>query len=323
MKFIIKILIILLLITTTSACAEQTKEEVKQSPEQTKTTYHFSHNGRDFEIYYFFDEVLSYTKLMNEDPKLDNKEIFRHTVLEPFMKESAIYHQNLGNFFSPTTKIVKLKENTNELLKKQDKISQWIKKSIEKSTELLPGRDTTFYVFPVNPDDWFTVYKMEGIGGAAFFGNKILLMLDPAFEEEMLKYTVAHEYNHTVHMSHNGTKSMSTILDGVITEGKADNFAKILYPTMKVPWIESLTEDEENAVLEELTKIDDSAYFNGYNDFLYGKSSNNIPQWANYKIGYQVTKSFIEHNPDISIPEWTKMDATQIVKNSDYKMLVE
>ena len=46
-------------------------------------------------------------------------------------------------------------------------------------------------------------------------------------------------------------------------------------------------------------------------------------RWSNYKIGYQITQSFIENNPELSIPEWTKLDSKEIVKDSAYSNLID
>lgn len=124
-----------------------------------------------------------------------------------------------------------------------------------------------YYIFSVNPDDRFTINEMEGIGGAAFFGHQIFLMLDSSFTEESLKYIVSHEYNHTVHMSHNGYNSTSRLIDGVITEGKADVFAEEIFPDMKAPWINSLTNDEETAVVDKLHEEADSIKRDDYEEF--------------------------------------------------------
>lgn len=206
---------------------------------------------------------------------------------------------------------------------RQAELNETIEKTMIEAIDLLPGENTSFYIFPVNPDDWFTINNMEGIGGAAFFGNKVLLIIDPAVDGEMIQHTVAHEYNHTVHMAENGRASLATVLDGVITEGKADVFANKLYPNTQVPWLAPLTNDEKIATLEKLTDTFDSTLLMEYDDFLFGNSSANIPKWANYKIGYKIVENFLEQNPDTSVLEWTTMDADELVKQTDYQYIVE
>jgi uncharacterized protein YjaZ len=107
-------------------------------------------------------------------------------------------------------------------------------------------------------------------------------------------------------------------LDLTITEGKAESFANILYPEAKPPWTEPLSEEVEARVLKELKENADSTDWKIYNEFFIGNYAKGIPGWSNYKIGYQITESFIENNPNQLVLEWTKMEAKEIVKNSKY-----
>lgn len=296
-----------------TSCSSETDDKIA-------TTYTFSHAGQDIEIVYFFEDTLNYTEL--EEAKT-NEEAFTETIIVSFEEKSSLTGKELTEFFSETTNLNLLKEKTYELMDRQAELNETIEKTMIDAINLLPGGDMSFYIFPVNPDDWFTINNMKGIGGAAFFGNKVLLTIDPAVDDEMIQHTVAHEYNHTVHMAENGRAGLATVLDGVITEGKADVFANKLYPNRQVPWLEPLTNDEKTATLEKLTDTFDSTLLMEYDDFLFGNNSANIPKWANYKIGYNIVENFIEHNPDVSILEWTTMDANELVKQTDYRYIVE
>ena len=59
-------------------------------------------------------------------------------------------------------------------------------------------------------------------------------------------------------------------MDAIITEGKADSFAKVLYPEMRVPWTEPLSADEEKATFKELKEIANSTNWERYDEFSYG-----------------------------------------------------
>lgn len=293
----------------------------KDAGADTLTT--FTHNGQEIEINYFFEEVLEYTKVQNGDSDLNNQEIFTEYVLNPFEDRTSLSHDILDNIVSPTSRTEQLGENTVALLEKQEQINQWIEDALRDSIELLPGEDVAIYIFPVNPEDGFTIDKLEGVSGFAYFGNNIVLAIDPSVQEKTLKYTVAHEYNHTVNMSYGGEQSIHSVLDAMITEGKADSFASIVYPEVDVPWIKPLSDDEETAVLNELSEITDSTDRKLINDFSYGNHAKNVPRWSNYKIGYQITENFIKNNTDIPVKEWTVMTAKEIVEQSEYSNIVE
>jgi len=283
----------------------------------------FTHNGQEIEINYFFEEVLEYTKAKSKDSDLNNKETFTEYVLKPFEDKSSLDQAMLNDIVSPTSRTEQLGKNTVPLLEKQEQINHWIEDALRDSIELLPGEDVAIYIFPVNPEDWFTIDKLKGVGGFAYFENNIVVAIDPSVQEKTLKYTVAHEYNHTVNMSNGGEQSVHSVLDAIITEGKADSFASIVYPEVDAPWINPLSDDEETAVLNELSDNADSSDWKLIDDFSYGNHAKNIPRWSNYKIGYQITENFIKNNTDIPVKEWTVMTAKKIVEQSEYSNIVE
>lgn len=314
--------IFILFITFLAACSnhtEQTKEVEEKESALNQKTYRFLHNKQEFEIISFYEEVLTYTGSMSENPKQDIKKVFTENVLEPFIEKSSLSDVALGNPFSTTTEIEQLEKNTKELLENQEQINQWIEEALVESADLLSsGAETKIYIFPVNPDNWFVKNQMGGVNAVTYFGNKIVLMIDPAVSEKALKRCIAHEYHHTVNLFYNNEKSIYSVLDLTITEGKAESFANLLYPEEDPPWTEPLPEDVEAKVLEELRVNADSTDWKIYNDFFMGNYAKGIPGWSNYKIGYQITESFIENNPNRSVEEWTKMEAKEIVKNSKY-----
>lgn len=335
MKQFVNLSMLLLIVVIISGCIdvkEQNKDKVEENHEivdedyqSPHGRYQFSHNSQVFEIIYFFEEVLEYTSRMEGNSLEQNQEdIYMESVLKPF-NEQSLLDITLDNsiLLSPSWRIKELKENTIELIENQKRINKWIEEALLKSAELLPGKDTKIYIFPVNPEDWFTIYNMNGVGGVAYSESDFILFIDPSFTEESLKYTVTHEYHHIVNFLHNGEQSINSILDLIIIEGKADSFATILYPEIKVSWIEPLAEKEEVAILDELYKNINSSNLDNYDKFVEGNYAQGIPMWSNYKIGYQMTQSFIEKNPETSIEEWTKLDAKEIVKGSKYSHLLQ
>ncbi|RLL48446.1 hypothetical protein D8M04_04075 [Oceanobacillus piezotolerans] len=326
MRHLIKLSILIAFLIFITACSyekEKNKEVEDNDNISPQTTYQFSHNGQEFEIIPFYEEVFEYTGLMKENSELDNEETYTEYVLKPFKDESSLNYIKIGDPLSPTTDVEQLEKNTKELFQNQEKINKWIEEALSKSAEQLSGEDTSIYIFPVNPEDWFTIDNLEGVGGFAYFGNNILLNIHPSVSEETLKYTVAHEYHHTVNFLYNGEQSIYSLLDSILTEGKADSFASIIYPEKNASWIETLSDEEEKYVLEELAANYESTDRNIYNNFTYGNPAKDIPRWSDYKIGYQITESFIQNNPDTKILDWTKMDAKELVKASEYSDLIK
>ncbi|KUP08463.1 hypothetical protein Q73_06000 [Bacillus coahuilensis m2-6] len=226
---------------------------------------------------------------MKEEESINNKQVYIDNVLKPFQFIAWNNDVNIGNgyfsFFSPTNNINKLEENTIQLLKNQELINDLIKEALLESTAVLPGNDKTFFVMPLSPEDTFPIQEMEGVTGAAFSENAVLVKIDPSFVEEALKYLVAHEYHHTVRMEEAGVMG-GTLLDSFITEGQAEVFARSVYPDKTPPWEqEPLTEETKNIILEELTKNIDSTDRDIYIDFVSGNPSKKVPTCGELQIG--------------------------------------
>ncbi|MGD6962462.1 DUF2268 domain-containing protein [Fictibacillus phosphorivorans] len=158
---------------------------------------------------------------------------------------------------------------------------------------------------------------MQGVTGWTLSENAILIQIDPSFSENALKYTIAHEYHHTKNFE-STTDLNFTLIDKFIFEGKADNFATIIYPHHKTAWTEPLSEIDLNHVLTQLSADSSSLDPYLYQEYFEGNPVKNIPKWSNYKVGYAMTKSFIENHSQLSIEEWTKLGTKEIIQKSNY-----
>src|SRR5699024_10907877 len=85
------------------------------------------------------------------------------------------------------------------MMENRDNINKTIKKALINSAKELPGHEIKLCMMPMNPGDYFPIYNMKGISGAASkTGSVIVIQIDTSFSESLLEYTVAHEYNHKI-----------------------------------------------------------------------------------------------------------------------------
>ncbi len=106
------------------------------------------------------------------------------------------------------------------------------------------------------------------------------------------------------------------LIDSVIIEGKADTFAKALYPDYDVPWIEPLSPEESERVVKFIMENKYSLDIDNISKLHLGSKKDGIPKWSNYKIGFQIMESFLSNNPDITVDEWTLLPADKIIEDS-------
>lgn len=93
--------------------------------------------------------------------------------------------------------IDKVREYLTQLRTQENDIDRWIKEALEDSGDKLPGEDKKVYIFPSFSEE-ASLKELEYVGGLAIDKDGFILEINPLFTERSLKYTVAHEYHHTV-----------------------------------------------------------------------------------------------------------------------------
>ncbi|WP_456272537.1 DUF2268 domain-containing putative Zn-dependent protease [Bacillus sp. AK031] len=310
-----------------SAQSEENTTKVQSaSTESPSQSAKVTVKDQTFHILSLHDEVLDYASTVKDDSSAVKKEVYTEKVVQPLQEQIAELDVNIYadpySFLSPNTNIQKLEENTKKLIQDQDRIQGLVEEAIEDSAAQLAGVDKTIIILPVNPDELFVKDKMEGVTGVALSENIFVIRIDPSFKEEALKYTVAHEYHHTLQAEKRAGVSHS-YLETFVLEGKADAFANMVYPDQQAPWTEPLSERLQEKVFEELREAGGEFDRKTYYEFFNGDSGKGIPLWSNYKTGYLITQSYLENNPEVSIKEWTGLIPKEIILGSDYKELFQ
>lgn len=178
----------------------------------------------------------------------------------------------------------------------------------------LSGPDTKILFIPANPEYWeiFTSYGI-GLTAVTLGTGKIIVSINPTVEnwEQLLPYTLAHEYHHSVWTSRNFETSDFTPLEYLIFEGRADSFAKESFPNTKHPFINSLSKEQENKVWG-LLKSELHVRNSHLNDKMMS-GANDIPTGSVYSIGFSIIESFKKNNPQIDDNELIDMTPEQIL----------
>ncbi len=329
-RYIVLSMVLFFSISLTGCTDAKFKENVVKKDEKatetdlsSQNTFEFSYNGQNFEIIYFYEEILDYIENMKGNIlEKDQEAIFQENVLKPFNEKTSLdITSEDTQFLKPSWRIEELEENTKALMNNEKQINRLIEEAAVKSAELLPGEDTAIYIFPANPEK--DLRDINGIEAEIISENGFILNIDPSFSEDALKSTVAHEYHHLIKFLYNGDHIINKLLDMVIIEGEAVAFSKLVYPEIKINWAESLSDNEESIILEVLRKNMYSTSWDDYDKLVNGNAVLGLPQMANYKIGYKIVDSYLENNPEVSIDEWIKLNTEEIVKGSQYRDLLE
>ncbi|RFB12671.1 hypothetical protein DZB84_18095 [Bacillus sp. HNG] len=316
--FIFSVIVVLLI-----GCSNKTIEV--ESPKELiiKNPIIVKNGNQEFKIIPFYSQILDYLESVSEIEQHEKmEEYYYQKVVEPFQLDTLGKGKGYwlkDNWAFATPKNIKtLEEFVYSLINNQDEINKIIEQALIKSSNTLPGENKTVYLFPPNPDDMYGINLMGGTAGLAVSKDVIIIQIDPSsFNLDLLEYTVAHEYHHTVYMESGEVNSYNTLLDSIILEGKADTFAKSLYHDINIPWIEPLSNQKEEEVWEHLKENLMSQDRTIKGDY-FGNPNKGIPHWTNYKIGYQIVNSFLEKNPTTPVRDWTVLSAEEILSNSKY-----
>ncbi|MEK3996697.1 DUF2268 domain-containing putative Zn-dependent protease [Psychrobacillus sp. FSL K6-2365] len=298
------------------SCSNESEKFESSSDRIIQSPIAFKHGEQEFEIINYYQETLDFLKATKEQP--DNLEVlYKQSVLDTLRKNGFGYSELSDWMFTTPSDIEALEETMSKLIDKQVLLNDSIKEALLESATLLPGGNKTIHVLPSWPEFGASMKEVNYVGGYVWNKDSILIQIDPSFLEEDLKYTVAHEYHHTVYREMNADIWYS-LLENTLVEGKADIFAKTIYPNVYVPWSEPLIEQENQKVWEifrENMESTDSSFIEG---FTHGNPYYGIPQWSTYRIGNQIMQSFLDENSGLSIEEWTKVSESDIFQKSKY-----
>ncbi|RCW63946.1 DUF2268 domain-containing protein [Saliterribacillus persicus] len=307
-------------------CSDSTEGE-NSAEIDFKTPVTFTNKGQEFTIIPFYQEYLNYIEGAKKQ-EANLKQLYYQTVKQPFLVNAFGEEFKDGEIedwtLSTPTPINELEKSVQNLIENQSSINEIVKQTLKESSDKLPGGKKSIYIIPANPTNTSTMKFLNGVTGVTWQKDVILIQIEPSLlKDEYLNYSLAHEYHHSVFMENNELDYNTTLKDDVILEGKAETFARSLYPDIIVPWHKFPTiQMEENAweFFKENTSATDLAV---KEVLLFGKAKKNIPDRAIYTLGNKIMNSFTEENPNIPIEEWTDMSANEILLESQYEEYFE
>jgi uncharacterized protein YjaZ len=267
--------------------------------------------GQEIEIltaYKIFDNYL-----------LNKKDYFRSVYqnIEREFIENAEYPFLLETIKREIKPDQRLKEATSLL--KQCDILNIVDSSFQKIIKELPGPKTKILIIPANPE-YRAFYKQYKVGVAAITvgAGKIIVSIDPTsnYWEVQLPYVLAHEYHHSVWTSRNFTTVDFTPLEYLVLEGKADSFAKNLFPNIDMPHTKMIDENKERLVWD-LIKPELNNRKSEMNDLMM-IGNEDIPACSGYTIGFNIVELYKRNNQNVHDSLIIDIEPEQILFLSKY-----
>lgn len=306
-----------ILTTLTSNCAKEIE------PPQFQSTS-FEHAGQEFFIVSAYTGMGEYAKAAQMySSRIKN--LYNHYVFEPLWNDFAErgeYTFLTKNLESPITDFAGL-EQAVELLSKSG-VEDVVKEALLKTAAVLPGPNTTVHLLAMNPQYKYLFEQNNlsalntGVMAITVGAGKIIVSIDPTIPSwrDILPYVIAHEYHHSAWTARNFETIDFSLLEYLVFEGKADSFAKIVYPQTDTPWTHIINSAQEKSVWarikDELHQRDSAL-----NDIVMSGDVG-IPASSGYTIGFHIVQSFLKNNPEMDILQWTDLDAVTIFEKSGY-----
>ncbi|MBA2613550.1 MAG: hypothetical protein H0U95_16420 [Bacteroidetes bacterium] len=309
MKHVLPIIISLFLFR----CAQQSSPISDSGKEKTPF----------FKIIYFDNYYTDFLKALKADRSDWDKIYFekiKNGLIKEYFSKSEYYPLVRETFSYPIQDTNGLTKFIADLNENRIDIEKIISEAFTLCNKQIKNDSVTFYMIPLSSDIKEIVNKMGGVTAQTAGSKQIILTIDFSVNswKEMLKYTVAHEFNHSYWTNINFSNNYKmTLLSYIIFEGKADSFAHSLYPNVKAPWTTSLNASEKTALWKKimLKLQSDDQYLLA--SVMFG--SEDYPIWGGYTLGYDIMQTAFKKNPELLKTNWTNLDADKLLELSDYK----
>ena len=275
----------------------------------------------DIQVIPIYEGQLAFIEALQAEPDLsliEKTERYQELALAPYFEKCGDDRETFvqSNSGYEITSLEAWKDAIQELAAAD--IAGAIEEALTKAAPLLPADPITFCIFAIHPGDSFAIERMGGVRGFAGLGKIIYLRAYPVEGWlERLRYTATHEYHHAVWQQRfpNGYDDFQ-LTDYLIFEGRADNFAKMLYPDPPAPWTEALTPAEEREQWEAVQPHLKRPDLDFQRQVMFG--NDNYLLWTGYTIGFNIVQAFLEKHPDMSVEAWIELDAQELLERSDY-----
>lgn len=275
-----------------------------------------------FKVISVYEGMSKYVEAARSDPEADLNELFQKHIIDPYWEECAEGGEYIllaeEAFKDPIRDFDRLEEEIRLL--STSGIEEVVEEALHQASTLLHGPDTTVCIAALDPRDTFVRKNMHGVAGFTLGSGKILSQVSIQDDwRDWVSYLVAHEYHHSVWTSLHYEKSKGRdLLNYLVFEGKADSFARLVYPDIKAPWTDALAPDQE---ARQWRKMEPQLSITNYamkQRYMFG-GGRSVPLWSGYTIGFHIVQSFLQQTPEATIDEWTAMDANDVLAQSGYK----
>ena len=135
----------------------------------------------------------------------------------------------------------------------------------------------------------------------------------------MLPYTIGRVFDQAFWTKMYFNKAYQpTLLDYLVSEGRADSYAHLIYPNTLATWTKVMPKEVElevwNKIKSQLKNTDVAYQYN----VMFGSKSEYV-LWGGFTLGYHIVQSALKNHPELTPVEWVSLPPQKILEMSDYK----
>lgn len=316
-QYFMKNLLTAILILSLFGCGHQAKKTTE--PEPVVFTTPAGDRIVFLEDYYSF-----YLKAIKTDYKNRNiiyEQEVKDTIFNKYFSKCEYAGLISNKLSTPIRDTTGLGNYVYEIEYNRAKIEELVTSALNESRKYLKDDSITVYIVPSNYDIQKTINGMEGVLSSIAGSKQILITIDPEVNlwKEILPYNIAREYSQAYWTKMNFNKAyQSNLLDYIVSEGKADSYAHLIYPTAIAPWTNVFNLDVELDMwfkIKSQLKNQDIAF---QDDVMFG-SKNEYVYWGGFTLGYHLVQSVLKNHPDLTPVQWINLPSEKILEMSDYR----
>ncbi len=166
-------------------------------------------------------------------------------------------------------------------------------------------------------DKHYNIIPNYGLGGIASSPNIAELFIDPKFPDikeqiqRKFPHQIAHELHHCMRWQSIGKKI--TLLDALVRDGLADQFAMEVVGIGPEPWDSAVKGEELQVLLKRAEKEFDNPDYDHIKWF-FSKGKGDIPHWTGYSLGFYLVGEYLKKYPQAKASILYNLPAEEFVK---------
>lgn len=251
--------------------------------------------------------------------------VVSNPVLKKYFMSCEMYELIQGQFAYTKLDTTGLAARISSIMSKKDVIEKALTTAFVDCNKYLKNDSITVFITPFGGGYMEKIIRKMGGIAAVTPGSKVIVLTivpDEQGWENTIGTGIAHEYHHACWMKRDiKTTQNWDMLTYIVFEGRANAYAKLVYPNYTAPWDTilhgtGLTEYWQKTrpmLKNQDMELQRKVMFGDYKNYV------SFPLWGGYCLGYNIVESVLKNNPKLTPEEWTDMQPEKILELSDFK----